>query len=309
MARLNRKRILLGKAESVYGTDAVPTITNAIVCGDITLNGIEAAFAKRNIIKPYLGSAGSVKTNTKGSVKFGVEVAGSGAAGTAPAYGALLRACGLAETVNAGVSVEYAPVSEGFESATIYGHDDGLLYKLLGARGTVDMQLAVGDIPMFTFDFQGLYGGTPTVAANPSGTLPNYLQPVAVTDVNSSLITLNGSTYTWQTCTVTLGNTVQHTPLVGREEVVQSDRNTIAKIVLELSASEERAMIQLVEAGTLVPFQVVHGTTAGNIIQIDGPTVQLTNPSRQELNGMMLMGFDLEMVPDAGNDELLLTIK
>lgn len=309
MARLTRKRVLLGKIESVYGTDSVPTIANAIVCGDITLNGIEAAFAKRKILKPFLGSPGSVKTNTKASVKFGVEIAGAGAAGTAPAYAALLRACGLAETVSAGVSVAYEPVSDAFESVSIYGHDDGLLYKLLGARGSVELQMSVGDIPMYTFSFEGLYGGTPILVGNPTGTLPTYVQPVAVTDVHSSLITLGGSTYVWESCNINLGVDVKHTPLVGREEVIVNDRNSMGKVVLELSAAEERALILLVESGAASPFQVVHGTVAGNIVQIEGPTVQLTNPSRQEVNGVMMTAFDLELTPDDGNDEIVLTIK
>jgi hypothetical protein len=248
-------------------------------------------------------------TTTKSSVKFGVEVAGAGAAGTAPAYADLLRACGLAQTISAGVKVEYKPISAAFESTTIYGHDDGLLYKLLGARGNVELNLSVGDIPMYTFNFEGLYGGTPTIVANPSGTLPTYTQPLAVTDTNSGLITIAGSTYSWESCNVNLANQVKHTPLVGRESVEITDREPVAKVVIDASATEERALIQLVESGALNAFQVIHGTAAGNIVQIDGPKVQLTNPTRQEVDGQMLIAFDLVMTPNSGNDELVLTIK
>lgn len=310
MSRLTRKRLLLGKAETTYGTDAVPTLAaNGIVCGDITLNGIEATFNKRKIVKPYLGSPGSIKGVTKSSVKFGVEAAGSGAAGTAPAFGELLRACGLSETINAATSVVYAPVSDAFESVTIYGNDDGVQYKLLGVRGTVDLQMTVGDAPILSFDMTGLYGGAPTAVTTPTGTMPTYVLPVSVGGDNSSLITLGGSTYPWQSCNISLSNTVNHTPLAGFEEVVISDRGPMAKVVLQATAAEEIALMALVDSGTEQVFQVTHGTTAGNIIQADGPKFRLTNPQRQDVNGIMLLGFDLEAIPNAGNDELTLTFK
>jgi hypothetical protein len=309
MARLTRKRLLLAKIETTYGTDPTPTITNAVICGDIQLNGLESTFIERKTMTAALGSQGSVPGVHKSSVSFGVDAAGSGTAGTAPAYGELLRACGLAQTVTAGTKVEYTPVSAGFESDTIYGHEDGGLYKLLGARGTVELNLAVNDTPIFSFSFTGLYGQAPTVVSTPTGTMPTYTTPVAVTNTNSSEVSINGVTYPWQSCTINLANNVSHTPLVGRESVEINDRKPIAKVVMELTATEERTLILLAEAGTRVAFSVTHGTVAGNIIQVDAPKVQLTNPTRQEVDGQMLMAFDLVCAQNAGNDEVVFTIK
>ncbi len=309
MPRLMKKRLLLADIETTYGVEKTLTIANAIVCGDIQLNGIEAKFQKRKLIRPYLGNPGSVKVGQQASVKFGVELAGSGAAGTAPAYSKLLRACGLAETINAGVSAVYTPVSANFDSTTMNGHDDGLLYKLLGTRGNVELQMSAGDIGVLAFEKQGLYGGTPTVVSAPTGTMPNYLAPVAVNKTNSSLITLGAATYPWESCNITLGNSLDHLDLVGHEEQIISDRDPIAKVVMELSATEERTLILAVENRTELAFSVTHGITAGNIVQVAGPKVVLTNPSRQEVNGVMLTAFDLELTPGAGNDELTFTIK
>ncbi|WP_444932401.1 hypothetical protein ACJJIF_22000 (plasmid) [Microbulbifer sp. SSSA002] len=69
-------------------------------------------------------------------VTFNAELKGSGAAGTPPEIAPLLRACGLAETITAGTSVEYNLASEGHESITLYLYEDGSLYKLTGVRGT-----------------------------------------------------------------------------------------------------------------------------------------------------------------------------
>ena len=312
MPRLMNKRLILAKIEATYGADSVPTIANAVVCGDITLNGIEAEYAKRKIARPFLGSAGSVRTFTKSNAKFGVELAGSGAAGTAPAYSHLLRSCGLSETVTAATKVDYKPISEAFESVTQYGYEEGLLYKLLGARGGVDLMMSVGDIPVLAFDYQALYGGTPTLASTPTGTLPNYILPVAVGTAYSSLITINGATYVWQSCNIKLGNAVQHSNVVGGEEVLITDRNVVASVVLKPSAAEELALIQLVESGADITFAVQHGSVAGNIVSVANAAsgARLTKPQRQELDGQMMLGFEIELNPSAtGNDDITLTIK
>lgn len=312
MARLMNKRLILAKIEATYGTDSVPTIANAVVCGDITLNGIEAEYAKRKIVRPFLGSAGSVRTFTKSNAKFGVELAGSGAAGTAPAYSHLLRACGLSETITAATKADYKPVSDAYESATQYGYEDGLLYKLLGARGSVDLMMSVGDIPILAFEYQALYGGTPTLAATPTGTLPNYILPVAVGTEHSSLITINGATYAWQNCNIKLGNAIKHSNVVGDEEVLITDRSVVASVSLKLSAADERTLIQLVESGADVAFAVQHGSVAGNIVGVANAATgaMLTKPKRQELDGQVMMGFDIELNPSAtGNDDITLTIK
>jgi hypothetical protein len=48
----------------------------------------------------------------------------------------------------------------------------------------------------------------------------------------------------------------------------------------------------------------VHGTTAGLKVLVHAPAVQLINPSKQDVNGRRLIGYDLRLVPVSGNDEL-----
>jgi hypothetical protein len=48
---------------------------------------------------------------------------------------------------------------------------------------------------------------------------------------------------------------------------------------------------------------------AGNIIQIDAPKVQLTSISEQDGDGELHYNLGLSLVPDAGDDEFILTVK
>ena len=47
-----------------------------------------------------------------------------------------------------------------------------------------------------------------------------------------------------------------------------------------------------------------HGVAAGAKVMVFAPNVQLINPSKQDVSGRRLIGFDLRMTPSAGNDDV-----
>ena len=134
MALLNRKRLILAKAETTYGTDSTPAGTDAVLVRNLDITPLSGDLVSRDLIRPYLGNYDQLIAKTSVAISFEVELAGSGTAGTAPRYGAILKACGMSETIVASTSVTYAPVSSSFSSATIYFNIDGVLHKLTGCR-------------------------------------------------------------------------------------------------------------------------------------------------------------------------------
>ena len=90
-----------------------------------------------------------------------VELAGSGAAGTAPAWDPLMRSCGNSVATVASTSVTYAPESTTHESCTIHYFDDGIRHVVIGSRGSWSLNAEVGQIPVLTFTMTGRYA-TPT---------------------------------------------------------------------------------------------------------------------------------------------------
>lgn len=155
---LKRNAALLAKIETTYGTDATPVgASDAVLVSDLKMRPMDMKTVDRALIRPFLGSSEQMPTQIYNGCEFSVELAGSGTAGTAPAIGPLLRGCGFAETITAGVKVEYLPISTGFESLTIYMNLDGVLHKGLGARGTVTFSLKNNDRPLANFNFTGLF--------------------------------------------------------------------------------------------------------------------------------------------------------
>src|SRR3954452_10140646 len=101
MSKLTRKTLILAVIETVIGTDAVPTAAlNAILQRNCTYTPT-GEFASRDVMRPYLGNSEQLPTAIHGQIDFEHELAGSGAAGTSPAWGVLMQACGFAETITA----------------------------------------------------------------------------------------------------------------------------------------------------------------------------------------------------------------
>jgi len=94
---------LLCKIQPVAGTDPTPTgAANAVLLrGNPTLTPLDMTEDARNLILPYFGNQGSMPSAAFGSLDFEFEAAGSGTAATPVAYGPILRACAVGETINA----------------------------------------------------------------------------------------------------------------------------------------------------------------------------------------------------------------
>jgi len=98
MALLTRKQLLLVKAESTYATDSSPAGTDALLVRSIDVTPLESDVVSRELIRPWLGNSDQLLANQRVLINFQIELTGSGTAATAPRFGALLKACGMAET-------------------------------------------------------------------------------------------------------------------------------------------------------------------------------------------------------------------
>lgn len=101
MSLAMRKRVILVKPEATYGTDASPAATDAVLCRNMEINPMEGSQVEREFTRPYFGASGAIRVENYVTLSFETELAGSGAAGTAPEWGSLLKACNFTETVTA----------------------------------------------------------------------------------------------------------------------------------------------------------------------------------------------------------------
>jgi len=309
MALKFRKKVLLAKVESTYGVDATPTgAANAILVHDLSISPMEGDTVSRDLVRPTLGNDVQIHVGTHVSVEFDVEAAGSGSAGTAPAYGPLLRACGLAESLLTG-RVEYDPVSGGEDSATIYFNLDGQKHPMLGSRGTVSLKADPKGIPYFHFKFTGLWSD-PLTAADPTPDFSAFTQPLAVTNDNTPTFTLHGSAWPMYGFSFDQANQVIYRNLVGEESVQITDRAPTGQVTIQAPVLSTKNFFTTAKANATGAVQLVHGVSAGNIVQFDASWVQLLQPQYGESDGVATLQMGLSFIPSsAGDDDFKITVK
>lgn len=309
MAKLFRKKLLLAKTEVTYGLDPVPTgAANAILTKDLSISLMQGNTVERGVDRAVLGGDVAIHVAPYTTLSFAVELQSSGAAGTAPAWGPLLQACGFSETIVASTTVTYAPVSTGFKSVTLYYHQDGLLHKVTGARGTVRFSLTPGSLPMMNFTFTGLRN-VPTDTALPTPTLTAFNPPLGINKANTPTFSLHSFAATVEKFEFDVANTITYRNVVGDESVQLVDRQPTGSVSLEEQALATKNFHTIIAASTLGALQVVHGTVAGSIIQIDAPAVQLLSPSYSDSNGVLMLDLKLNLTPNVGDDELVIVAK
>lgn len=309
MALLKRRAAILVKIETTYGTDPTPTgAANAILVSDVTIQPMEMKTVDRDNIRSYLGSNEQLPTGLHSKVNFVCEAAGSGAAGTVPAWGVLLRGCGFAETNTPVTKTEYSPVSTAFESVTIYFNLDGVLHKLTGARGNVSFDFTRDGRPAMKFSFVGIFNAVSDAAA-PTLTLTAWQKPLAVNRTNTPTLTVHGYAGRVHSLTADMANQITYRELIGAAapEVLLVDRKPVGQIMMEAVTVATKNWWTTISAITTGAVQLIHGTAAGNKFQIDAPNVQLINPQYEDQDGIAMMRCGLVFAPSSGNDEFKVT--
>lgn len=320
MSRLLRKTIILAKLHASYTVDPVPTgAANAILVSNCQIDPLNAEGKDRDVIRAYLGASETLMGSRYKQVSFDVELVGAGTVAVAPKWGPLLRACGFAETLTATIRCDYTPVSAAFEAVAIYYHDDGLVHKLLGARGTARLVMTQGEIPKIRFTFVGLDGGD-TAAANPTADYSGFRVPQVVVDQNTESVTFGathnattapalatGTPYPSQGLELDLGVQSPFTPLLGGETVEIVNRSITGFVAMDLAAADAVTFYDACRDATLQSLGLLHGTVANDKVLVYMPQIQLVRPEKREINGIRLEGFSFKAVPtSAGNDEFRL---
>lgn len=292
-----RKKLLLAKTEVTYGTDPTPTAAaNAMLIKDVALEPVVGEGLSRDLDKATFGADLEDMVGLHVKITFKVEAAGSGAAGTAPAYGVLLKACGYDEAVVASTSVTYAPIEEDPDSVTLYFYHDKKLHKITGARGSLKFMAKKRQYPYFEFTFMGLYNAV-TATTMPTPTLTAFQKPVPfrAATVSCSLI---GQTVGLHEIDVDFGQQVQFYEHSEEESIVIEDREGRATAAFELPEIGTYDFYGAAAAATTGALSYVHGTVAGNIVTIEAPSIQLKDPKDEDVQGITGLRVNIPLATD-----------
>lgn len=305
--QINRA-VVLGKIETVYSTDPTPTgVANAIFCEEPSIEPVLKKLERKQM-RNFMGSVVPLVIGEAYKVSFKTEIAGSGAAGTAPHIGPLLRACNMTETISAGVSVAYKPHSDSFtgESVTLYFWRHTILHKVMGCRGTVKISTKVNELGKLSFDFTGIYSG-PVDLAMATPTYPTVVPPI-----------FRGASFAYDTYAaiisaleIDLGNSIAKrldaNSATGIKEYYIADRAVAGSIDPEVVTIATKDYWSSMAAGTQGALTATVGSVAGNRCVITGPKVSISDLKYADREKILTYAMPLSFNPNAGDDELVLT--
>ena len=301
------EKLLLAKAEVTYGTDPVPTAAaNAILTMGLEMLRYEGDRVERDVDRDLVGNNENINTNPHTNTSFSVEAAGSGTNDTPPAYGVLLQACGFDETIVAVTDVQYQLPElnsdlKVAESVTMYDYrEDGKVQKSVGVRGSVALEMGKGALPKFVFsnmlgDYQSpIVGAMPTVSD-----WTNWKDPLPFTNANVPTFTVDSFSACIESFNIDFALEVVRRNLPGCNSTLLTDYNPGGQVVIQapdIGTKDFWAPLESHEGTTLIPIAITIGTVAGGIVELSSSSVQLSNITEGETDGLMTYTMDLRFI-------------
>lgn len=306
------QQVLLAKIEDTEGVDAEPSgAANAIQAFDVSIRPFEGTELRRNVAKPYMGADPRYLVGNHVVVEFRVDLAGSGTAGTPPPIDPILRAIGLAPTVieeeSVPVAVEYDPVSEDHEAASLYFNLSGTNHKLLGGRGTGRLRLVKTEMPHLVCTITGLWV-PPAAVALPAVDFDAYQVPLETNFANSAL-DFHGLTAVLHECELDLAQQVVYRDLAGSNSALITARDPAGRLTIDAVALGTFNPWTRAREHTRGALAFTHGSDPGEIVEIDCPAVQIGRLAYGEADNLVQWQMPLHLHPDSGDDEIKITFK
>lgn len=307
-------RVLFFKKEVTYGTDAAPTgAANAALTRNFSAKPVVVDRLARNLDRPVRGRTKDGPSNERQTFGYELEVAGSGAAGTAPAWMEHLEACGMAAPViTAGTSAvqRFAAIGTALSSGTGYHWHGNQKRVGLGARGTFGWDFTAGAYPFFKIDMTAMLPAANAIVDAAPGvvSLDQWHDPVEINTANTDFL-LGGYAANLRSFTGDVNADVKLRNLVGANYVNRGNHGITGRIVCEAPLIASRNYFQTLRTGDEIPMQLDHGIAAGNTVGLAGAHLQITDIDLQEEDDVLMLAIGYGMNVGATNDDLVITTK
>jgi hypothetical protein len=271
--------------ETVYGTAPAFAGAQTFVAENFEVSPMEGEIVERNPHQAMLGASRRKVAPRYASVSFDVAMVARAAAATPAPYRAALIAGGWAETVQAGTSVTYNPISSAFGSAAILYNQDGEARVIRGIRGGVGLRFTKGEVPYLRFEGFGLYAAR-AAAAMAAQDYSGWGEPDLVVSGTTTFAAGAFTTAALESFELGVQNIFEYRNRPGQEGVVPVRPRAFEASISVLDEptavwDPEGAM----RAETLALFDLQHGLVAGRRVRVQLPNGQITAVSETDVDG------------------------
>ena len=307
-----RNRLILAKTETTVGTAIALAKADAVLCGEVKVTPLAAEEAERPVVKAGFGARPKLLGNKHARIQFTVELAGSGAKATPPAWGRMLTACYMTEKVIDNASVAYTPkVPASPKSLTISCNIDGVKQTLAGCRGTFSLSLSAGQVPTLQFDFVGKYADPVDAAQTADPSYSAWKDPVLADPAGTPTAQIFDVDVGLRELSIDYGAEVAWENLIGGTPGARlRDRQTRGNLSVSAPKVATLALVKKAADGDTGALKIAHGGgVAGAIFELSAPKLELAAPSYQDADGIWVMQSAFQLLPNAGGDDFKITTK
>lgn len=299
--------VALVALETTYATPPTIGAADAVQLIEPSIE-IAGEQLQRNIAKPFFGGSPFVLTGKRITLSATIDLIGAATPGNASPFGRLYRICGHSEVLTPTTSAVYAPVSTGIPSATIDFFWAGERIRMVGVRGTMEMDFSIDNFPRATVTLTGIYAG-PTDASPPTGINWTAFQtPQAIETPNWSVQVGSYAAHARQ-LTINQGGQVALVSTSESAQVLITARNSTGNLIVvkdaDLSVWNPTA---IANQHTIQTITCSVSGSAGRNVSLTA-RAQLGMPSRNSpVEGLAAYTIPLSIIPSgAGGDEYSIT--
>ena len=302
----NKQSIAIETDTSDNNASVDPDGGDALLISNLSVTPMSSDTVTRDYVRPYYGASETLLANLKVEISFSVEFVASGTAGTRPGYSKALLACGLKEEVSENTSVTYSPRSSDFDSAVIFYNLDGVRHAARKCRGNVALNATVGEIPTLDFTFTGIYEDVVDEAL-PTPVFNDQPTPLIFKPGNTSGFSLLGHQAGLNSLTMDLGNEIAYREVIGgstEKEVLLTQRAVNGSVTIDAVKMATKDFYAAAKAeGALGALSVLHGTTAGNKVQVISSRADIGDISIGDADGIATYEIPYTLIPSASGDD------
>jgi hypothetical protein len=187
---------------------------------------------------------------------------------------------------------------------TMYFRWEGMYHILLAGRVSLSVSAKIGEIGMISFEAKGIYGGT-LEGAIPTGDFSAFVMPEQLSTANTSF-SLDGQLLNMFSYEMAQNNSIEIDEGTELKQIFIDDWAEEGKVIIEKPALSTFDPFAIARANTILPFEFVHGLTAGNIFKHSSSGAQIMSIDPGDHKGKSTWELGLRVI--TGNDSIITTL-
>ena len=280
--------LALKREADIQGTDyiAAGATPQAILTSGLTVKPLETEQISRDLDDGLNGGQPVIHINEMISISAPFELAGSGTPDTPAAWAGLLQlSAKTSDVANDSSKVTHSRIQNASleVDGTVYFYWEGMYHILLAGKASMSFAGKTGELFKGTAEIKGIYGGT-LAGTPPTPDFSAFEKPLPFSSANTTF-TFDSQALNLYEYELSGNEKIEYDEGTEKKQIFIEDWNEEGKWLIEAPELGTFDPFAILLAGTILPYELTHGTTPGAIFAQSSTGVQLLTIEPGEYKG------------------------